>query len=141
MSDRIVRGLGSSAAVAVLALGGAAPALAAKKHHRSHSGRTKTSNTSGSSGETALTGTALSSASTAALAAVPGGTVSRASSENDGSNSSAAYEVHVTKADGSRVLVLEDSGFAVLSTTAEQSHAHGGQGGWGDHGGQGGPNG
>jgi uncharacterized membrane protein YkoI len=127
------KAVGSCAAVAVLAIGGAAPALAAK-HRKSHSSKHKTSNTttSGGSSETVLTGTNLSSASAAALTAVPGGTVTRASTENDSSSTSAAYEVHVTKSDGSRVVVIEDSSFAVLSTTAERAHGRGGPGGNGE---------
>jgi hypothetical protein len=137
VTQSITRMVASSGAVAMLALGGAAPAMAAKRHSRSHakhathhaanssttSSSTTSSSTTGSTttgnGETALTGTNLSSASSAALAAVPGGTVDRASTETDSSNSSAAYEVHVAKSDGTHVLVLEDTSFAVLSVTAE----------------------
>jgi len=131
----ITRIVGSSAAVAVLALGGAAaPAVAKSKHHhhkKTHAKRhtanssSSSSSTSSSSKETPLTGDTLTSASNAALVAVPGGTVTRASTETDSSDSKAAYEVHVTKADGSHVVVIEDSSFTVLSTTAETGHGGG----------------
>jgi outer membrane lipoprotein SlyB len=79
----------------------------------------------------------LSSASAAALTAVPGGTVTKATTETDSSNTSAAYEVHITKSDGSKVLVVEDSSFTVLSTAADAGCA--GHGGGGDPGRNGGP--
>ena len=43
------------------------------------------------------------------------GTVASATTETDATG---AYEVIVTKSDGSRVKVIEDSSFTVLSTTA-----------------------
>ena len=65
-------------------------------------------------GETELTGTAATQAKAAAVAKV-GGTADRASTENDSSDSAAAYEVHVTKADGSHVKVILDKGYNVLT--------------------------
>jgi hypothetical protein len=135
MRNTFIRALGSSAAIAALTLGGAAPALAAKRHHRHHrhhathkiTNSASTSSTSTQSSETALTGTELSSASAAAIAAVPSGTVTRASTETDNSNASAAYEVRVTKTDGSHVVVIEDSSFTVLSTSAAQAGDNCGQ--------------
>lgn len=124
MPDRLGRLLGSSLAIALIALGAPAIAGAAtthKSHHarNTHSTLTRANNsgssTGGGNGETALTGSTLSSASAAALAAVPGGTVDSATTETDGTG---AYEVIVTKSDGSRVKVVEDSSFAVLSTSA-----------------------
>jgi uncharacterized membrane protein YkoI len=137
VSNTITRAFGSTLAIAALAFAGAAaPAVAAKKHHhRSHAKRHTTnssstsSTSSSSSSETVLTGTTLTSVSDAAIAAVPGGTVDRASTETDSTNTSAAYEVHVTKSDGSKVVVIEDASFAVLSTTAATGHGgncHGG---------------
>ncbi|MGZ4173429.1 MAG: hypothetical protein ACXVQR_03010 [Solirubrobacteraceae bacterium] len=41
--------------------------------------------------------------------------MSSATTENDSSTTGAAYEVHVTKTEGSKVLVIEDSSFTVLS--------------------------
>jgi uncharacterized membrane protein YkoI len=120
------------AAIAATSLGvvGAADAATSTKSHKSttrHSTRA-----AGNSAETELTGDAATQAKAAALEAVPGGTVTRASTEDPSDASGAKYEVHVTKSDGSRVEVLEDAAFAVLSTKAD---AHGGRG---DHGGRGG---
>ena len=72
-------------------------------------------------------------ASDAATAAAGGGTVERASKEDTADTSGAIYEVHVTKADGTEVEVLEDAGFKVTATRA--GHQHGGHDG--DHGGPG----
>ncbi len=44
-----------------------------------------------------------------------GGTADRATTETDNSNAAAAYEVHVTKADGSHVVVILDKSYAVLT--------------------------
>jgi hypothetical protein len=79
---------------------------------------------------TPLTGATLSSASAAAIAAVPGGKVDHASALPSGDPSGAAYIVDVTKSDGSRVDVLEDSAFKVLSVkTPPAGGPHGGPGG------------
>ena len=43
----------------------------------------------------------------------------RATTENDSDNSAAAYEVHVTKADGSHVVVILDKSYAVLSVETQ----------------------
>ncbi len=63
-------------------------------------------------GEALLTGTTASRARAAALAAVPGATVIRVETDSAG----AAYEAHLTKADGSQVTVKLDSAFQVTST-------------------------
>jgi uncharacterized membrane protein YkoI len=68
----------------------------------------------GGSGETALTGDVATQAKAAAVAST-GGTADRATTENDSSNAAAAYEVHVTKADGSHAVVILDKSYAVLS--------------------------
>jgi hypothetical protein len=62
--------------------------------------------------ETLLTGDAKTKAVAAAEAAVPGATAQRAETDAEG----AAYEVHMTKADGSIVTVKLDSNFKVTST-------------------------
>jgi hypothetical protein len=85
-----------------------------------------------------LTGTTLTQASAAALAAVPGGTVEHANAAGGIDPSGTAYDVHVTKSDGTKVVVLEDSSFKVLSVKAD--HGPGGPGGPGP-GGRGGPGG
>ncbi len=81
----------------------------------------------GGNGETALTGDVAAKAKAAAVAKA-GGTADLATIENDSSNAAAAYEVHVTKADGSHVTVILDSSYAVLSVESrpeDGSHRHG----------------
>jgi hypothetical protein len=63
-------------------------------------------------GETLLTGSAAASATQAALAAVPGATVIRVETDSAG----AAYEAHLTKADGSYMTVKMNSSFKVTGT-------------------------
>jgi len=65
-------------------------------------------------GEAPLTGATLTSAVAAANAAVPNATVIRAEA---GPNST--YEVHMKKADGSLVTVVENASFVVTSTHAD----------------------
>ncbi|MBV9951716.1 MAG: hypothetical protein JO291_07175 [Acidimicrobiia bacterium] len=62
--------------------------------------------------ETLLTGTTATKAKAAAEAAVPGATAQRAETDAEG----AAYEVHMTKSDGSVVTVKLDSNFKVTDT-------------------------
>src|SRR5262249_34114288 len=78
--------------------------------------------------ETSLTGDVATQAKAAAVAKV-GGTAEWATTENDSSNASAVYEVHVTKADGSRVTVILDKDYNVLPV--ETGHGVGGRGGRG----------
>ena len=124
----MMRRLASLLACSVAISGAAfATSASAATHHTAHhrhaarvadtssSSSSTGSSAAGGSGETALTGSTLSSATAAALAAVPGGTVDSATTENDATG---AYEVIVTKTDGSRVKVIEDASFAVLSTSA-----------------------
>jgi uncharacterized membrane protein YkoI len=113
----------ASVGVALGAFGIADAASTAKhttKRHATSSASTDTAR--GPKNEPALTGDTLKSASDAALAAVPGGTVERASKEDPSDASGAAYEVHVTKSDGSEVEVLLDSSFKVIKTQASQQH-------------------
>jgi uncharacterized membrane protein YkoI len=129
------------AASAVAALGAVGIADAAKHHAKRHSSAaTRSGATHGSNPETELTGATATSAKDAALAALPGGTVRRASTENPSDASGAAYEVHVTKSDGSEVEVLLDSAFKVISTKASPQHGRGHDGRRGP-GGPGGPGG
>ena len=80
--------------------------------------------------ETPLTGDDLTKATAAAQAAVPGATVDRAETDADG----AAFEVHMTKADGTRVTVELDANFAATATEADQGHGGGrGHGRGGPH--------
>ena len=78
--------------------------------------------------EEALTGDTADKVKTAVEAKYPGATVERSSKESDGT---AAYEAHLTKADGTHVKVLLDANFAV--TGEETGH----MGGPGRHGGPG----
>ena len=83
--------------------------------------------------ETPLTGDVLAKVKAAAIAKVDG-TVDAATTENDSSNAAAAYEAHVTKADGTHVTVILDNAYNVLSVEA-------GHGGRFDHHRGGGPGG
>jgi hypothetical protein len=64
------------------------------------------------SDETVLTGSTASKVEQLALAKVPGGTVVRVETDADGN---AAYEAHMTKADGTPVTVYVDKSFTVVS--------------------------
>lgn len=64
------------------------------------------------SDETLLTGDALSSVTNAATAKLPGGTIVRVETDADGN---AAYEAHMTTADGSRATVYVGKSFKVVS--------------------------
>jgi hypothetical protein len=132
-------------AAATAALVAAVPALAANHSASSTSSSSSSSSVArphfrhngyapGANGEKALTGASLPSASSAALAAVPGGKVTRASTETDGTVSGATYEVHVTKSNGSQAVVIEDSSFKVLSVQSGAGHCAGGPGGSGARG-------
>ena len=80
----------------------------------------------GGNGETPLTGDVAAKAKAAALAKV-GGTADSATTENDGSNANAAYEVHVTKTDGTHVEVILDSSYNILAVEShERGPDHGG---------------
>jgi hypothetical protein len=63
------------------------------------------------SDETPLTGAALAAVTKAATAKVPGGTIVRVETDADGN---AAYEAHMTKADGSLVTVYVDRSYDVV---------------------------
>src|SRR3954467_13868434 len=63
------------------------------------------------SDETLLTGTTESKVRAAALAQLPDGSIVRVETDADGN---AAYEAHMTKADGSPVTVYVDKSFSVV---------------------------
>jgi uncharacterized membrane protein YkoI len=63
------------------------------------------------SDETAVTGDTAAKVRAAALAKAPGGTVDRVETDGDGI---AAYEAHMTKADGSRITVYVNKQFDVV---------------------------
>lgn len=142
----LLKAIGGAAAAGALVA--AVPALAASTSTSSSSTSSSSSSSAtphvprwhdgyapGANGEKALTGSALTSASNAAVAAVPGGKVSRASTEADGTVSGATYEVHVTKSNGSHVVVIENASFKVLGVQSGGSgHCAGGPGGNGARG-------
>ena len=103
MRRRVTLIVAGVAAVALLALGGAAIANARM----------------GDDGE-ALTGTTLQRASAAALKATGGGRVTE--TEHD-SEDGATYEVEVTKADGSQVDVRLDESFNVVTVEGDEEES------------------
>jgi uncharacterized membrane protein YkoI len=137
MADRAKKTIVCLAALGVTVVGGAQVAGAVAKTKRSHATHT-TAGTHQGNGETVLTGTTADQVKAAVLAKLPGATVERASTETDG-KSTDAYEVHATKADGTRVEVLLDSSYAVTAVNA--GHGRGHRGDHGRHGGPGGPGG
>jgi uncharacterized membrane protein YkoI len=82
----------------------------------------------GGNGETELTGDVATKAKAAAVAKA-GGTADRATTETDSANTAATYEVHVTKTDGSRVVVILDKDYAVLSVETQPADGFGVHGG------------
>jgi uncharacterized membrane protein YkoI len=78
-------------------------------------------------GETPVTGSKATELKAAALKQVPGGTVESVTTDTD--HGGAAYEVHVTKSDGTDVAVLFDSSLAYITTETHMGHqGHGGGG-------------
>ena len=125
-----------AALLAACALGGAALASGAgNKNTTLASTTTMKTTTTGTrhAAETPLTGDVLAKVTAAAIAKV-GGSVDSATTENDSSIAAAAYEAHVTKADGSHVTVILDKSYTVLTV-----QTGGGRGGHGHHGRGGGP--
>src|SRR5947208_15732099 len=122
MLNRLRQHTVAGTTIAVIALGTGGYAYAATTHHTRHHRTRHAANSTGTTRpanpETELTGDTADKAKAAALAAVPGGTVWRASIENPSDPSGAAYEVHVTKSDGSEGEVLEGSSFNVIATNA-----------------------
>jgi hypothetical protein len=127
VTSKLTRGLASCATVTALALGSAAPALAHGDGHNCHgpnqNGQTPNVRST-SAPKTDLTGDTLASASQAALAAVPGGTVTKATTDPDARIANAAYKVHVLKSDGSHASVVEDANFNVLAVKTAHRRDH-----------------
>ncbi len=65
--------------------------------------------------ETPLTGDDLAKATAAAATAEPGSTVVRAETDADGDS----YEVHITKADGTKATVKLNADFTVKTVEAD----------------------
>jgi uncharacterized membrane protein YkoI len=103
------------ALLAAFALGGAAIAGAASNDGNAP-GSSNAQSASGSrpqrADETLLTGDTAAQVREAALARVPGGTIERVETDADGH---AAYEAHMTDADGNRVTVYVNAQFEVVS--------------------------
>ena len=101
------------ASVAALGLGGAAVADAVSSGTNSArtNGAAQTGHARGA--ETALTGDTAAKVKAAALAKTGGGTVDRVETDADGH---AAYEAHITKADGTHVTVYVDAQFNVVGS-------------------------
>ncbi len=74
--------------------------------------------------ETPLEGDMAAKVTAAAQAAVPGGTVDRVETDNDG-----VYEAHVTTADGNEVIVQVGADFQVTATVDHPAGGRGGRGG------------
>ena len=102
MKDKLKGVLIAMAAVAVLAAGGAAIATAAGGGDDDAT-------------DTAITGAALDRASAAALKHTGGGKVTG----TEAGDEEGAYEVEVTRADGSQVDVHLDKGFNVIGEKAD----------------------
>ena len=79
--------------------------------------------------EEVLTGHTASSVQAAVLAAYPDATIERMETDAEG----AAYEAHVTLADGSRATIKLDASFTVTGTEAGPDGRHGGGPGHGQH--------
>jgi hypothetical protein len=79
----------------------------------------------GGRSETLLTGDTKTQAEAAAQAAYPDAKIWRSSTESPNDPSGAAYEVHLTKSDGSEIEVLEDKDFKVIATETSRQHARG----------------
>ena len=110
------------AALSASALAGATVAAAAGSSSKTSTTTTAATTTrSGHTPETELAGDVAAKAKAAAVAKV-GGTAERATTENDSSNADAAYEVHVTKTDGSHVTVILDKNDNVLSVETHDGH-------------------
>ena len=127
MTSKLARGLASCATVTALALGTSAPALAHGDGHNCHGPNQHAQNPNVGSmpaQKTDLTGDTLASASQAALAAVPGATVTKATTDPGTRISNAAYKVHVTKSDGSHAFVVEDANFNVLAVKSAHRCGH-----------------
>ena len=75
-------------------------------------------------GETLLTGDTAAKVTAAAKAALPGATIVRVETDSGG----AAYEAHMTKADGTRVTLKFDSNFKVTATEDGMGSGPGGHG-------------
>jgi uncharacterized membrane protein YkoI len=120
MTDKVKNAALVVSSLAALALGGSAIAGAASNDNAASSDAATTQDDDSRArgqhrqraDETLLTGDAASKVRAAALARVEGGTIDRVETDADGH---AAYEAHMTNADGSRVTVYVNAQFEVVS--------------------------
>ena len=96
---------------------------------------TATGNHAGHGNETAVTGAKAATLKANALKKVPGATVDGVTTEDPAEGTSAAYEVHLTKSDGTRETLLFKSDLTYLSTETGGRGGFGGHRGFGGHGG------
>jgi uncharacterized membrane protein YkoI len=120
MTDKVKNAALVASSVAALALGGSAIAGAASNDNAASSDAATTQDDDSRArgqhrqraDETLLSGDTASKVRAAALARVAGGTIDRVETDADGH---AAYEAHMTNADGSRVTVYVNAKFEVVS--------------------------
>jgi len=123
MTDKVKNTALVVSSLAALALGGSAIAGAASGDNAASTSSSAAATTQADDSatralprqradETLLSGDAASKVRAAALAEVDGGTIDRVETDADGH---AAYEAHMTKADGSRVTVYVNEQFEVVS--------------------------
>jgi uncharacterized membrane protein YkoI len=120
MTDKVKNAALVVSSLAALALGGSAIAGAASNDNAASSDAATTQDDDSRArgqhrqraDETLLTGDAASKVRAAALARVEGGTIDRVETDAEGH---AAYEAHMTNADGSRVTVYVNAQFEVVS--------------------------
>ncbi|MGI8681576.1 MAG: PepSY domain-containing protein [Mycobacteriales bacterium] len=131
--DKVPAAIGAVAAVGLLAVG--VPAIAGAASPTPSPQSTNRPAAPGYSdrgrhftAEKELTGATAEKVKAAVLAKLPGATVTRMSAEDSDEGSGAAYEAHVTKADGTEVEVLLDKNFAVTAVNAGHRCGHFGAG-------------
>jgi uncharacterized membrane protein YkoI len=126
MTDKVKNTALVVSSLAALALGGSAIAGAASDDNSASTSSSETATTQRDddndarpershrqrADEELLTGDTASKVRAAALARVPGGTIERLETDGDGH---AAYEAHMTNADGDRVTVYVNAQFEVVS--------------------------
>ena len=122
MTDKVKNTALVCSSLAALALGGSAIAGAASNDNAAGTGSAAATTQADDArpqddprqraDETLLTGDAASKVRAAALARVAGGTIERVETDADGH---AAYEAHMTNADGDRVTVYVNEQFEVVS--------------------------
>ena len=119
-----VRKIAASATlIGALLGGGALTAMALPANAATTDTSTVASDGSSAVKETELTGDTATKVKDVVLAANAGATVDRMETEGDGS---AAYEAHITKADGTHATVKLDANFTITATETGGKGGHGG---------------